>query len=1032
MVATGAVPYSVISLDPFEVDIDLEEMAKGQTFAALCRPPFERLGGRSESFCQSCFAEADCLGDSLCYNSLTGQTHDNPEALGATFCVELCSETAECPLGFTCETIGDGTDGPSACLPITDTCTDCIDRDQDGQGVGNCGPDGARQTPYDCDDFNPQAFFDLDDLGHPFPDFCYDDIANVDTYFFDLNCNGILDNKEQIGSSEWGQYHCTSCGDVCSGTTNGGFRVCMNDESTGQPFCGVGCQPGYATCSGDPADGCPININDEQSLGGDKLYRDSESPYIWYDAPEGALWATSSAVANFFCSEEEALQALDNPTQQRGCHPSEPGAHPGAVQICDLIDWNCSGLAGPQDPETTDDIGNGVVHVVGEDCAVPGAEGLCAPGVAQCANSGGAPEMLCQPLNPQYPVAIPYFTAQDTTCDGFSDYFSDTEDYRFSSQDALLTLISTDGAETVVGTDQVVTLGAPCKVPGLLGECAIGAVSCTPEGLICEQVTFPQPEQPGFDGIDHSCDGWDRHFSSNGDPHVIYVDLADAGPTLPEAIKAAAQCDGLTIGGVQIPCDVFVQASTSFNVNETIELIEGVHVYGGFDPIRWDPRESNFNVPNYNTIGSPATRIRVDTHVGLLGDGILETTHFYGVEVVTADMNDQVSCTPNIGAICRECDGLKLRKVSITSGAAARGANAPQTTPYPEATQPAAPGETGDYNNNSNLRYPNGGGNEEDWAILSRPTTLLAGGHGGRNDWSSQGNNFNRTGLTGWHPERGGGLAFSDDFSNSGVAAAQGQDGLDGAPYEPPFLGIPESFHFALSASNLEPPVLTTECLTYELPDKLAHFDISAGGGGGGSALMPHNISMFGIPSNLRVASGGQGGAPGANGAPGTPGAASIAFVLINTQATGTADSQFLEFHNVTFTSGAGGNGGAGADGTNGQASAEAARTSYITTNGNRRDLYGGRGGSGAGGSGGHGGHGGPSISLLRINSPIGANQPNLTGATGGIGGIGGSPGQGGDTAPNGFAGEMGESSTCRHYRVDSTSFTFTQADCLD
>ena len=226
---------------PFDGSLDSSAMASGIAFGALCRPPFQLDEDIDRGFCAPCTGESGCEGTSICWDWDMGA-----EATGtdAGECVSSCDAQGECPLGFTCEMTG----GQDRCLPTQGTCTACRDHDEDGRGTGRCGTPEEPVTPVDCDDFDARAFFDPNDPTHPFPQYC--DPAN------DLNCNGLSDEFEQVGTPKFGDFHCQSCGDTCSTGVTNGVLSC----STGS--CVAECDTGFATCDGDEANGCEREVTD--------------------------------------------------------------------------------------------------------------------------------------------------------------------------------------------------------------------------------------------------------------------------------------------------------------------------------------------------------------------------------------------------------------------------------------------------------------------------------------------------------------------------------------------------------------------------------------------------------------------------------------------------------------------------------------------------------------------------------------------------------------------------------------------------
>lgn len=945
VVATGVEPYQRLSSDEFEVQVDLHEVEEGQAFGAICRPPFEKSASRSESFCHNCSQLDDCSPGSICFNSLSEEARESADELGTSFCVEACNTQSDCPFGFRCASVGDNDE--NYCLPLEDTCSDCVDRDEDGFGTGHCGPDGARQTAFDCDDRNPQAYFDPRNPAHPFPDHCYDDPNDLRS-LNDLNCNGVPDFEEQIGPEGWPEEHCTACGDSCSGATEGGHRLCQFGDD-GEPYCGLGCAPGLASCGTDIATGCTIIIEDELDTVGDDRFSEPSSPYIWFDAAPGEEWAHRDAQAHFFCNQHEARQQLDNPVQKRGCHADgDPQAHPGLEQTCVGFDMNCDGKTGLETDDLVDEL-EGVLVQVGDQCEVPGQAGACQAGVVQCTVDG----MECEQL--VFAKTTPICSDNDTTCSGRPD--SEEEEFLYNNEEIIFL---NEHGEELQQTPQQVVVGQPCRVPGLKGQCAIGEVQCGGAlGLVCTQVNFPEREKPGFDGIDHSCDGADRYLNSDGEPHVIYVHTGDQSPSLSEAITLAADCDGLELNGETLPCDIFVQDSSQLFTKGPIELIEGVHIYGGFDVATWDMSdEATFAPPNYEFLTKSSKVTVTDTliadaktHIGLIADGIEEETAFFGVHIQTTDQTN-APCVGNIAGFCRECEGMYFKAAEFTAGSAGAGTDG----------DPGSPGGDGS---------PGVG-------VATSGRIEVAGGNGAYKGGTSH-------------------LLFptsGEPWGRGGEGGVIPEAGDDGHADDPPNLKIIGS----TGISTLHPYLATTcdKSITASLNNTTIH-----GAGGGGAHALP--VSDDG---KIAFASGGGGAWGGQPGYTGVAGAPSIGFVLINTKID---DNSGIRFESTRFWGGNGGFGGDGGDGGKGGQGGKGGRRSTPNPD---LELIGGDGGNGAGAPGAAGGNGGASIGLIRINSIVGPSPGfNASAGAAGQGGIGGMGGVGpgnADNGPNGPPGETG------------------------
>ena len=997
LVVTGQAPYEIIAEDPFEVDIDEDDMERGQAFGAICRPPIGTQDDQGPAFCGSCQVGDDCGDERLCYNTLTEEQRDSVDELGASFCLDSCDDGEGCPMGFDCQTLEDEGDD-AYCMPVEDTCTDCIDRDQNNVGTGHCGDDDALETAYDCDDRNPQAYYDPDDMEHPFPDHCYDDEAeDGDQIYNDLNCSGILDSEEQIGADNFGAEHCSYCGDECSGDVDGGVLECQTDEQ-GEPYCGVGCQSGQAVCDGNPLDGCPINTTEEINDADNAYFYDyyveyageydpeelnlvAGSPYIWFDAENsGDQWAAGDAEAHFFCDEAAAQAVLDNPVRRRGCVDGNPDANPTTPQTCSNLDLNCNGTVGTESVFEVGSFDGQSNAIIGDDCSnVEGEQGMCALGTIQCGGSG-TPEVYCEAeSNSDYPVTTPTCSGQDTTCSGAPDYEHDGEfqvdsgegpievftNYDSSMGDNMETWITEFDEDSPVMTASTVEQGTPCRVDGAKGQCAIGIVTCNGTGgLHCQPQNEPEQEQPGFDGIDHSCDGFDR-YKNGDDYHIQYVSQGDSSPDLDEAIADAQNCTGVVIDGQQIPCDVFVQDVDNFEVDDTLDIWNGLHIYGGLSDKEWE--EDDFQGPDYSGISDSST-VEVDANVGLRAVDITERTVIYGLTVETTDVPAS-GCEANIGMICDQCDELRLRRFSVQAGAGADAGSDGSDGVFPG--QQGFPGQIVLSGSTSGLGADGGpgyydGGRVEDFVAYDGEPD----GHGGS-----------------------AGVPMNND----------GEDGSDGTA--PPALEPIQEWNLSYSRS-------AGASVTCPQPQAPASRPQTAHGGGGGAATQ---FEFLDDPVYFAV-SGGGGGEAGHWGEGGQNGSPSIGLMMLDS-------TQDIFEADVTIDGGQGGDGAEGGDGSDGRRGGSGANTG--------QGVVSGDGGDGSGGSSGPGGIGGASIGVFRVNTALESNWADYVGfntASAGQNGTAGTPGEpysldsGADSGNEGLGTQsLPDGLECDSYRIDNS-----------
>lgn len=506
-------------------------------------------------------------------------------------------------------------------------------------------------------------------------------------------------------------------------------------------------------------------------------------------------------------------------------------------------------------------------------------------------------------------------------------------------------------------------------------------------GLTCKQTVFPTLEQPGFDGIDHSCDGFDRYGRPDGTALVRYVGSGSTGTTINQAITDASvldcgtnvttRVDGINVD-VYVSCDVFLQEG-SHTSSTTINLIDGISIFGGLPAgeANWKVNPSSSTpVVTYNS-DVTSTTIQASSNsgamLGMLGENITSDTYIFGVEIRTVDLplNNRF-CAPNVAFLCDNCSGLQLRGFSTRAGRGGAG---------------AAPG---------NPNGANGGngnaGNIGEFLESSVPTSFIPGGfspagtHGGTTSCSPT---ANTTFCFPSHPDMGvnsvhwnGGTVFRG-FNGHGVLGGLGADFNSPQLYGGPGGGGTPTAQAAPLDTYGVFAGLSPHC-TFNNPGSTGLEN--HGSGGGGSVLFWHKGNNPRYFMGVSGAGGGQAGFPGLGGGNGAP---SIGMVLLNSG----PPSEPMTMEHVHFRGGAGGNGTpGGAGGRGGQGGPE---TPYSN---NGSILYGGAGGWGAGGNGGNGGNGGASIGLMQLNSTIGSNSNsvNFSGVDsfqGGTGGPGGSKG---------------------------------------
>ena len=354
--------------------MDLPESSlKDTPFAALCRRDmYEDLQKDIPYGIEFCNAD-----ESKC------------SAAGMVFydgmCLEPCEESADkCPFFFSCESVG----STMACVPNSGTCTGCYDHDKDGAGYGHC-----ENLGIDCDDDNPEAYYQktlactdiVDDKGK--------EIAT------DLNCNGLIDKFELLGTTD----NCSACGNACNKaqSTNitvtcapvdeAGFNADWRKSSTMETvppefICVEKCAFGYGDCKGNAT--CDVALLSSEARAAEKdaeeiwvrasdvitgdnagtLYgRDTDGDgYFPIDQPASIQSATEEAPAQILFDQYDTMICCSNNnkycytankawetvkpsdsyvTLKDGCKISNPGCYdaddaneninPEATEVCD-------------------------------------------------------------------------------------------------------------------------------------------------------------------------------------------------------------------------------------------------------------------------------------------------------------------------------------------------------------------------------------------------------------------------------------------------------------------------------------------------------------------------------------------------------------------------------------------------------------------------------------------------------------------------------------------------------------------------
>ncbi len=1013
LVYVGESPYpeGIVQLP---IALDMQAMARGVPHAAVCRPPFKHAAAHSPFFCEACTEAANCGEGDGCW--LDRPYTSTPS--GA--CVQRCELQKDCPFGFRCTDVsGDdpllvGEEG-SYCLPIAGTCGRCLDRDGDQRGVGTCGPLDEPFTEVDCDDGNPDAYFDPLRPAHPFPRFCGD---------VDFNCNGLSDQLEQAGSEE----HCASCGDVCMGQVVNGSRACLQgDEGFA---CTALCQAGFADCNGDVEDGCETELGEgmlwARDRDGDGRGNPKELRYFCSgSAPEGWVQNTLD------CDDED-------PSRYRGGLDLAGAPMAPAPELCDGIDNDCNGRIDDGEVVSLDETG-AVVAVAGEACDT-GLLGVCAAGHHVCeaaaAPAEGEPLAAMSCVPDRDPVAAAFApeicNGLDDNCNGAVD--EDVDWYADRGQS------NPDGHGAEVR----------CEVEGGKGICGFGVYQCgirddgTP-GWICVP-NQPEAEDTIGDGIDQNCDGIDGVLIGSvfvrpeaGGGTLNGNDAHDGTALQPVATLARAieiACDSVTEGeGCR---DIYLDEGVYVSDREVMiptasspGALPHVRIYGGFAAaidcdtdactLIWERRAGAYSTIVREAPAPNGSQQPFGARYAALGaqdGGVLELLlDRVNVEVLAPEPGFQMptgaSAPAQIGLECptEGCGRLVFNDVEIIVEGAINGGvgSAGAAGAVPSMGNNGKAGCGPDDSNCArgvfvsscvgNLNYPASAMTD----YRTEPATCADG-------WKPYGGSSGAVGCVvstfNIREQKSGfyGAGYWGGYAGaSSYRGGRGMDGWEGGG------------GYYVSGSG--------DPITYSAGPKLnwkyqAAGSGASGSGGGGGGGDGYGFIAFYV-STHRGGGGGAGGCNGTAGGRGGDGGTAIGMVLVSPP-TGTLDLQVTGGFAVRVgRGGSGGKGGGGGSGAAGGWGGSGRQVEESLT------YSGGEGGDGGGGGGGGGGHGGLSVGIWRVCSRAGGTEANGCGmsfppmllASPDIFLAPGQPGPGGE---GGEGGKRGEKTMHMNQRVDS------------
>ena len=1007
VVIVGEAPYPDGDGLPDPATLDPELQTAGQAFGALCVPPLHEMEAWPTDFGQPCNDEDTCSSGSACW--LDEPFAPSDVASDAGSCIAPCGEDDVCPVGFVCTDLAEarGTTTSASegafCIPLQGTFGVCRDADGDGFGTGQCA--GVLATPHDCDDTNPVAWFDADDMAHGFPEWCGDTL--------DVNCNGVPDADEQVGTAEYGAEHCTACGDVCEGVIEGGraTRGCRMSPAPGggrRMQCVAVCDDpsAHADCDLNPDNGCEIAVDDPLRL----YYRDADGD--GRGTVDDIVFACDSDVVpdGYVAIGGDCLDDPDIAGADRvyGAWVRGTERYDAATEVCDGLDNDCVGGV----DNAPVDIGVACASEAATICAE-----ACIDGALTCAPAGD-PAEVCD--------------GYDNDCDGDVD----------------------DADADFVGA---AALGLACVIDEAFGVCRDGFTECGGvEGVVCATDYEPMPDRPDVDRIDADCDGFDgdldtgvfvREFGASASTAcrsaVQTCRLALDDPEVSYAVSRANALDlcvsddgrGLRLGSDQaavrelqlavdmatcLQTDVYLAVGT-YTVDAPLALRDGVGLFGGFtfrieagERFVWARGAAAIERSTIRRAPSDAPESVYSAVVGAdLVQARARTTRLEHLNIQTPDIDTAPTRSGpgvhNVALLCDNCAGLRLAHVRIEAG---NGGDALDATGAGTTGTAGgnAPWETAGANSCDGIDVA--GGRGANYVLTAgRDGLTELGGSGGASDGNlcngyANVREWDRCEAT-WAPP---GQTYGVGHGGEGGSA-----GLPGGPLSR-VTGTPASYPEWDAA---------TGTFVFE-PHPFTEYGAAGGGGGGGGRSCRDPRAPY--RNEAEGGGGGAGGCGGRGGAAGAVGGYSVALMLTDVAEFGVRTPILTEA--VSLVRGDGGAGGRGQQGGVGGAGGRGGRGRTVYSPNQRtyneacayrsapNFFKGGGGGGGAGGNGGAGGTGGAGGGSFGLLAPLepddlievagvvtfshrsgdpddsagaGAGGPGGAGGAGGAGGIGGS-----------------------------------------
>lgn len=860
------------------------------------------------------------------------------------------------------------------------------------------------------------------------------DEDEADTYACDIQCEDGFDDCDGDPSNGCevdlnSNSNCGTCGTDCRNLYENADGVCSNQECKMDA-----CEEGFADCDGDDANGCEADLSSLETCGSCEISCGSDNAYtqltecvegatpeqntcliecragfddcdgipnngcetnLANDADHCGACDASCTIANADSSCVNSICAFDGCDDNYGDCDGDMGAlgslfNPGTKNGCEANLINNDENCGTCGNDCTAMSGEWVCDVdacFANDCA----DGFltCEGDATQCASNRNDPE-TCGGCNTNC-LDVPNVVAADCSPDS-SDRCTITEcEAGYASCDNS----HSTGCETHTETDadHCGACGNACDdLVNAVQECHNGScafVECevgwmdldaNPEVNGCPYECTPEAgdDRPGditdsSYGVTHqdtNCDGIDGDIE-----RALFVDQSSGNDNNPGTMSQPLQTINAALAEITSLSgkdQIYVSRGT---YNESILLIEGVSIYGGYDASQNWKRSAAYEVTIRNTSPDSTT----NDVVGLYGEdiGTDGVTELQNVRVVAGSATSRQPGTPNgassIGLHCTNCPGLTVRGsiIEAQNGYDGRDGDAgSQQYPSTSSLPPSCHGSNGSSGSAANGGDRGSGGSNFECSLTGETTRSGGTGGHGRSTQSGDSGSPGQVAGDGGGSAGSGGSSNANPFSGSGGPGGGGTGGAHGSSGTD---GSAGAFTFSCTSTTCR---------------------FGGQGGAGGNGTMGHGGGGGGGGGNNVLNGGGGGGGGGASGCPGTGGTQSgaggnsIAMLLVN--------STDIVIERTTFITGAAGKAGkAGAGGAEGPGCSAG-------SGGSGAGKAGKGGNGGAGGKGGRGGHGGggtggSSIGILHSGTNVSPVSPTWQLGSAGSGGS-----SNGNSGPNG------------------------------